>query len=127
MIMTVEEKAILLDIYEDLAKEHGWPWAKNASWSRQIMEDREGVPYYIPDGVEELGKDHPKFPLIAHLFNSSAQEPEGSADCHNRQDWWMAFVKMLDDTKLYLAEKDRKELYQDLSDLIGHRLNRQEY
>jgi len=36
-------------------------------------------------------------------------------------------VKMLDDTKVYLSEADRKELYQDLQSLIGHRLNRKEY
>lgn len=122
--MTIEEKGIVLDIYEDLAKEHGWPWHSN---SRQLFEEREKLPWYVLDTIESLGKDHPKFPLIAKLFCEHGEKAGGSADCHNRRDWWTAFGKMLDDTKLYLSKEDRKELYQDLQSLIGFRLDRDEY
>lgn len=123
--MTIEEKGIILDIYEDLFTEKlALPWN---FYDRQLMEKREILPWYVLDQVESLGKEHPKFPLIAKLFCRPAVTSGGSADCYNRQDWWMAFVKMLDDTKVYLSEEDRKELYLDLQSLIGFRLKRGEY
>lgn len=121
--MTVKEKEVLLDIYEDLAKEHGWPWH---SGSRQWYEDHETLPWWVAEQVEQFGKDHPKFSLIAKIFCNPVEEPS-DVDCHNRRDWWTAFVNMLDDAKRFLSEEDRKELYQDLQCLIGHRLHRKEY
>jgi len=128
--MTISDFGIVLAIYEDLAKEHGWAWDSSSTqtFMEELMKkEREKLPWYILDSVERFGKNHPKFLLITKLFCEPAERNGGSADCHTKQDWWIAFVKMLDDTKVYLSEADRKELYQDLQSLIGHRLNRKEY
>ena len=123
-IMSPAEKEILIDIYGDLAQEHGWPWHPDSS---QIFMERQTLPYYIAESVASFGKNHPKFPLISKLISISEKDLESPANCHNRQDWWVALVKMLDDSKLYLSETNRKELYLDLSNLISHRLERKEY
>ena len=119
--VTPEDKEIFMDIYEDLAKQLGW---ELCYVNRQTA--RESFPFPLPIflNVEHFGKDHPKFPLISKFFSEPETKP---VDCHNRRDWWSAIVHMLDDSKQFLSEKDRKELYLDLSSLIDHRLNRKEY
>lgn len=123
--VTAEDREIFLDIYEDLAKDVGkklnWD---TKSYDRKAAMTREPFHACYFDVAEKFGREHPKFPLIAKYF----QRPERKmVDCHNRQDWWTGIVRMLDDAKLYLSEADRKELYMDLRDLIGHRLERKEF
>lgn len=124
-MVNAEDKEIFLDIYEDLAKDVGTKlnWDMR-SYSRQYAKDKTPFPAWCFLTVGEFGKEHPKFPLIARYF----QETEVRAvDCRERRDCWATIVRMLDDTKHSLSEADRKELYQDLRDLIGHRLARKEY
>lgn len=123
MTMTAQEKSAIADIFWDLLEAEG----SNYPLNREEMKKVEKIHWSVLDYVKEHGQGHPKFPLIEKFFCDSTEKTEGSADCHNRQDWWTAFVKMLDDAKLYLSEEDRKELYQDLQSLIGFRLDRDEY
>lgn len=119
--VTAEDKEIFLDIYEDLAKELGWHMCY-----KNRQDARERVPFALSIfiNVEQFGKGHSKYPLIAKYFLEAKVE---TVDCTRRRDWWTAIVRMLDDSKLYLNKKDRKELYLDLQSLIGHRLERKEY